>query len=68
MNNYLTLRNRRSPNNKQNTRTDNATIVTQYFMKLLEDFKDFPYLSYRKIQVKNEPTEAYLFMVKKSST
>ena len=34
-------------------------------MKLLEEFKDLPYLEYRKRQVKNEPNEAYLFLDKK---
>ena len=40
-------------------------VVPQNFMKLLEEFKDLPYLEYRKRQVKNEPNEAYLFLDKK---
>ena len=32
-------------------------------MKLLEEFKDLPYLGYRKRQVKNKPTEAHFFLV-----
>ena len=33
-------------------------------MNLLENFNDFSYLEYRKRQIKYEPTEAYLFLVK----
>ena len=53
----LTLRNRRSSNKKQNTSTANADVLPQYFMKILEEFKDLPYLGYRKRQNKNDPTE-----------
>ena len=54
----------RSSKNKQNTRTSITDIVPQDFMKLLEEFKDLPYLGYRKKQVKSEPMEAYLSLVK----
>ena len=32
-------------------------------MKLLESFKDSPYICYKKKQVKSEPTEAYVLLV-----
>ena len=41
-----------------------VNVVPPYFMNILEQFKDLPYLGYRKRQVKNDPTEAYLFLVK----
>ena len=33
-------------------------------MTLIEELKDLPYIGYIKRQVKNQPTEAYLFQVK----
>ena len=65
MTTYLTLSPRRIPNKKQYKRTANTDIVTQYFTKVLEYFKDLPYLGYRKRQVKNEPAGSYFFLVKK---
>ena len=32
-------------------------------MNLLEEFKEFPYLGYRKKQIKSEPNEACFFLV-----
>ena len=60
----LLLRPRRRSNRKQKSRTANNDVVLQYFMNLLENFNDFSYLEYRKRQIKYEPTEAYLFLVK----
>ena len=51
MTTYMTIRNSRRSINKKNARTANTVIVIQYFMKLLEEFKDFPYLGYSKRQV-----------------
>ena len=42
-------------------------IFCQYFMKILEEIKDIPDLIYSKKQTKNDPTEAYFFLVKKFS-
>ena len=36
-------------------------------MKILEAFKDIPYLGYRKRWVKTDPTEDYLLLVKRIS-
>ena len=60
----LTIMTRSKSNNKEKSRTSNNDVVPQYFMKLLDEFKDLTHLGYRKKQVKNEPTEAYLFLVK----
>ena len=42
MTNYLALRTRLRLNNKQKLSNDITDIVPQYFIKLLEEFKDFP--------------------------
>ena len=39
-------------------------IINQYFRKLLKEFNNSPYLGYKKKNVHNEPTEAYLFLIK----
>ena len=62
---YITLRTRRSSNKKQKSSTSNIDFFPQYFMNILEEFKGMPYLGYRKVQVKNDPTEAYILLVKK---
>ena len=48
---------------RKKSRTSITDIVSQYFMKLLENFKYLPYLGYRKKQVNSETTEAYIFLV-----
>ena len=48
------------PNNKQKTRTSITDITNQYFQNLIKEFNNSPYLGYKKKQVHNEPTEAYL--------
>ena len=60
--NSMNIRTRRRLNKKQNSRTSITDISSQYFMKLLEEFKYLPYLCYRKKLVKSEPTEAYFFL------
>ena len=42
--NSLTLRTRRSSNKKHKASTSNTDVVSQYFIKLFEEFNDFPYL------------------------
>ena len=39
-------------------------ITTQDNRKFLKNFKNLPYLDYKSKQVHNEPTEAYLFLIK----
>ena len=41
------------PNNKQNERTAITDITNQYFRKLLNKFKNLPYLGYKKKHVHN---------------
>ena len=60
--NYRTLSNRSRFNKKNNSRTAITSIFSQYFMKLLEEFRDLRYLRYREKQVKSEATEDYLFL------
>ena len=59
--NYPDLRTK-SPNNKQKARISIAEITNQYFRKLLNYFKNSPYLGYKNKQVNDEPTEAYFFL------
>ena len=59
LNTSLTLRTIRSSKNKQKARTIITDIFPQYFMKLLEEFKDLIYIGYRNKQVKKEPTESF---------
>ena len=33
-------------------------------MNRIDDFKDAPYIGYKNIKVKNNPNEAYFFLVK----
>ena len=35
-------------------------------MKIIEEFKDIPYLGHSKIQVINDATKSYFFLVKQS--
>ena len=51
---------RRRLNNKQKGRTTNSDIFPQYFMKVIESFKDLTHLCQRKKWVKSEPTESYI--------
>ena len=51
-------------NKKYKESTDNTKVSPQYFMRILEEFKDVPSLRYSKRQVKNDPNEAYFFLAK----
>ena len=46
--------------NKRNSITENTN---QYFRKLLNKFKNLPYLVYKNKQDHIEPTEAYFFLI-----
>ena len=59
----LDIRNKYS-NKKQKARFSINEITNQYFIKLRKKFKNSPYLGYKSKQVHNEPTEAYLFLIK----
>ena len=61
--NSMYLRTKRS-NKKQNARFSITGITNQEFRKLLKRFNNSPYLGYKSKQVHNEPTEAYLFLIK----
>ena len=53
----MDIRTKRS-NKKQKERNGITDITKQDFSKLLEKFKNSPYLGYKIKQVQNEPTEA----------
>ena len=59
----LDLRTKRS-NKKQKTRFSNIDINNQDVRKLLKKFNNSSYLDYKSKKVHNEPTEAYLFLIK----
>ena len=59
----MTIITRRNSSNKQKASTEITVIVPQDFMNLSEEFKDLPYLGYRKEQVKGEDTKAYFLLV-----
>ena len=59
MSTSLMLRTRSRLTKKDKARTSNNEVSTQYFMRIIEEFKDILSLWYRKIQVKNYSTEAY---------
>ena len=59
MSTSLMLRTRSRSTKKHKARTSNNEVSTQYFMRIIEEFKDILSLWYRKIQVKNYSTEAY---------
>ena len=52
MTTYMTIRNRSRLNKKHKARNANTEVFPQYFMKIIEDFKDITYLVYRRRQVK----------------
>ena len=52
------------PKNNHKESTANTIFFPQYFIKILEEFNHIPYMVYRKRQVKNDPTEDYLFLAK----
>ena len=60
----ITLRNSGRSTNKRKASNTNNEVVTKYFTKIIEKFKDIPYLGYRKRWVKNDLTEAYFFLAK----
>ena len=51
-------------NKKQTERFSITDTTKQYFIKLPNKFNNSPYLGYKSKQVHNEPTEAYLFLIK----
>ena len=61
--NSLALRTKRS-NNKQKARFSITDITNKDFRKFLKNFNNSPYLGYKSKQDRNEPTEAYLFLIK----
>ena len=63
MTTYINLRTKRS-NKKQKSRFAINDITNQDFRKLLRKFNNSPYLGLKSKQVHNEPTEAYLFLIK----
>ena len=54
----------KSPNKKQKARFTVTDSTKQEFSKLLKKFNNSPCLGYKSNQVHNEPTEAYLFLIK----
>ena len=64
MNNYLTLRTRNRSKNNQEENYTTTDVAIQKFMEILEEFKDVPYPGYRRKQSKNQPNEAYHFLMK----
>ena len=54
----------KSSNNKQKARFAITDIANQDFRKLLKKFNNLPYIGYKSKQVHNEPSEAYLFLIK----
>ena len=62
--NSLTISTIRRSNKNNNTRTYYTEVVPKYFINILEEFEDICYLGYRKRKIKNDPTEAYFFLVK----
>ena len=63
MNTSLGISNKNS-NKKQKEMFAITDITTQDNRKFLKNFKNLPYLDYKSKQVHNEPTEAYLFLIK----
>ena len=61
--NSLDLRTKMS-NKKQRERFAIIDITKQDFRKLLNCFEHSPYIGYKSKHVYNEPTEAYLFLIK----
>ena len=49
---------------KKEARTDINDITYQYFRNLINKFKYLILLDFKKNRVHNEPTEAYLFLIK----
>ena len=54
----------KSPNKKQNAGFYITAITKQDFRKFINKFENSPYLVYKSKQVNNEPTDAYLFLIK----
>ena len=63
MNTSLGISNKNS-NKKQKEMFAITDITTQDNRKFLKNLKNLPYLDYKSKQVHNEPTEAYLFLIK----
>ena len=55
------------PNKKQKARFAITEINNQDSRKLLNNFKNSPYLGYKIKHVHNEPTEYYLFLIKQTT-
>ena len=60
----LTIRIKRKSNNKEKSSIASTDVALQYFVDILEEFKDVHYPWYKRKQAKNQPTEAYYFLVK----
>ena len=54
-------------NKKQKARITITDITNQDFSNLLKEFRNFPYLVYKKKHICNGPTEAYFFLIKQVS-
>ena len=52
------------PNKKQKARFAITDINKQDFSKLIKKFGNSPYLGNKSKYFRNEPTEAYLFLIK----
>ena len=63
MTNSLALRTKRS-NKKQKSRFDITDITNHDFRKLFRKFNNSTYMGYKSKQVHNEPTDAYVFLIK----
>ena len=61
----LAIRTKRT-NKKQKARNSITNINNQYFRQFLRKIRNLTYLSYKMKQVHNEPTEAYLFLLKQA--
>ena len=59
----MDLRNK-LPKKKQKSGYNITDITNQDFRKLLNNFKNSPYLGCKSNHVNNEPNEAYLFLIK----
>ena len=57
----------RISNKKQKSRFSITDITNQDFRKLLKKFKNSPFLCCKSKQVHNQPTEAYFFLIKKTT-
>ena len=59
---YLYLRTK-IPDKKEKARFFINDITNENFRKFLKGFINLPYLSYKSEQIRNEPNEAYFFLI-----